>query len=122
MGVCAAAFGFLAIVAAALGAHLLKGRMDAQQLQWFATANQILMFQSLALLVLALQQLFWQRTRPLILRWVGLAFVGGCLLFCGSLFALALGAPRGLAMLAPIGGTLLMAGWLLWLWAWKRLV
>lgn len=121
MGALGALMGFLAILAAALGAHLLKARLDAQHLEWFATATQVLQFQALALLVLALTQLHWQRQRPLVLHWVGLAFAAGSLLFCGSLYALALGAPRGTAVLAPIGGTLLLAGWLLWAWSWRRL-
>ena len=120
MGALAACFGFLAVLAAALGSHLLAGQLDAKHLDWFDTANRILMFQSLALIGVALHQRL-QRQRPLILRWIGLAFSIGSLLFCGSLFGLALGAPRSVAHLAPIGGMLLMLGWLLWAWAWKRL-
>ena len=39
-------------------------------------------------------------------------FVLGTLLFSGSLYALALGAPRWLGALTPMGGLLLIAGWL----------
>ena len=42
----------------------------------------------------------------------GLAFIAGTVLFCGAIYALALGGLH-LAMLAPIGGTLLMLGWAL---------
>lgn len=35
----------------------------------------------------------------------------GSLIFASVLDALALGAPRALAMLAPAGGTLMMLGW-----------
>jgi len=42
----------------------------------------------------------------------GAAFVVGLLLFCGSVYALALGGVH-VAMVAPIGGTLLMVGWAL---------
>lgn len=38
----------------------------------------------------------------------------GSLVFAGDLYALALGAPRWVAALAPIGGTAMMAGWI-WL-------
>jgi uncharacterized membrane protein YgdD (TMEM256/DUF423 family) len=34
------------------------------------------------------------------------------LLFCGSLYALALGAPRQLGVVTPIGGAALILGWL----------
>lgn len=42
---------------------------------------------------------------------VALAWGLGALLFAASLYALGLGAPRGLAALAPLGGTLTLAGW-----------
>jgi uncharacterized membrane protein YgdD (TMEM256/DUF423 family) len=43
------------------------------------------------------------------------------LLFCGSLYALAFGAPRLLGALTPLGGLAWIAGWLLFAWgAWRR--
>ena len=41
-----------------------------------------------------------------------LAFAIGVALFCGSLYALALGAPRFLGVITPFGGVALIAGWL----------
>jgi uncharacterized membrane protein YgdD (TMEM256/DUF423 family) len=38
-------------------------------------------------------------------------WMGGILLFSGSLYGLALGAPRMLGPITPIGGVLLLAGW-----------
>ena len=119
MGSIAALFGFLYVCASALGAHLLSG-LAAQQTGWFDTATRMLGFHALALLLLALQR----RNRlssALLLNWIGLALIAGVLLFCGSLYAIALGAPRSLAQLAPIGGLMLMLGWLAWSWAWLRL-
>jgi uncharacterized membrane protein YgdD (TMEM256/DUF423 family) len=40
------------------------------------------------------------------------AFVLGILLFSGSLYGLALGAPRALGAVAPVGGTLFILGWI----------
>jgi uncharacterized membrane protein YgdD (TMEM256/DUF423 family) len=42
----------------------------------------------------------------------GAAFAVGLVLFCGAVYALALGGMR-LPLLAPIGGSLLMLGWAL---------
>jgi uncharacterized membrane protein YgdD (TMEM256/DUF423 family) len=42
----------------------------------------------------------------------GAAFAVGALLFCGAVYLRAL-AGVSLGMVAPVGGTLLMAGWLL---------
>lgn len=45
--------------------------------------------------------------------WAGAAFLLGLLLFCGAVYALALGDVRVTEPLAPVGGTLLMVGWAL---------
>jgi uncharacterized membrane protein YgdD (TMEM256/DUF423 family) len=39
-------------------------------------------------------------------------FVGGGLVFSGTLYAMALGAPRWLGAVTPLGGAALIAGWL----------
>jgi uncharacterized membrane protein YgdD (TMEM256/DUF423 family) len=41
----------------------------------------------------------------------GACFAGGVLLFSGSLYAMALGAPRWLGAVTPVGGLLFLAGW-----------
>ena len=44
-------------------------------------------------------------------------FLLGMALFCGSLYALASGAPRIVGAITPIGGLLFIAGWLTLAWA-----
>ena len=106
-----ALFGLLAVAAGAFGAHGLKGSLDAYALGIFETAARYQMYHALALLgagALAAQEKF----SP---RWLGasaLLFGAGILLFSGSLYALALGAPRWTGMITPVGGLLFMAGWL----------
>ena len=41
-------------------------------------------------------------------------FVAGAGIFAGTLYLMALGLPRWLGAITPIGGTLLISGWL-WL-------
>ena len=54
------------------------------------------------------------------LRCAALAFVVGIVLFSGSLYALALGAPRWLGAVTPLGGVAFIIGWLaLGLHAWR---
>ena len=43
-------------------------------------------------------------------------FVAGIVLFCGSLYALALGASRAAGVVTPFGGVAFIAGWLLLAW------
>ncbi|HSE12042.1 MAG TPA: DUF423 domain-containing protein, partial [Rudaea sp.] len=86
--IAAAAFGALAVVLGAFGAHALRGQLDAQSMQLWHTAVDYQFWHALALLGLAAAPAS---------RWrlIGsLAFSLGIVLFCGSLYALALGAPR----------------------------
>jgi uncharacterized membrane protein YgdD (TMEM256/DUF423 family) len=54
-------------------------------------------------------------------RLVPAFFLGGVLLFSGSLYAMALGAPRWLGAITPIGGLLFMIGWASLGWAARNL-
>jgi uncharacterized membrane protein YgdD (TMEM256/DUF423 family) len=44
-------------------------------------------------------------------------FLSGVVLFSGSLYAMALGAPRWLGAVTPVGGLLFLADWLILAWA-----
>lgn len=48
-----------------------------------------------------------------LLCWAARCWVGGTLLFAGSLYWIALGGPRWLGPITPLGGLALMAGWIL---------
>ena len=45
--------------------------------------------------------------------------LGGSLLFAATLYAMALGAPRWLGAVTPIGGALMIAGWLAAAWSFR---
>jgi uncharacterized membrane protein YgdD (TMEM256/DUF423 family) len=45
------------------------------------------------------------------------AFLSGSLLFSGSLYALACGAPRWIGAVTPVGGLLFLSGWAVLIWA-----
>ena len=44
-------------------------------------------------------------------------FLSGVVLFSGSLYGLALGAPRWLGIVTPFGGLLFLTGWAVLAWA-----
>lgn len=102
----AAANGLLAVAAGAFGAHALAGALDAHALQNFETGARYHMYHALAmgLAGLALPE------RPAA-RIAAALFLAGIVLFSGSLYALALSGPRGLAMVTPFGGLAFLAGW-----------
>jgi len=94
----------------AFGAHALKARLSPELLAVYHTAVQYHFWHALALLAVALA---WPHVaEPAWLRAAGWLFVAGLLLFCGSLYALALGAPRQFGVITPVGGLCLILGWL----------
>jgi uncharacterized membrane protein YgdD (TMEM256/DUF423 family) len=99
--------GLIGVAAGAFGAHALRARLDAAHLQTFETAVRYQMIHALALLVAGFTR-GPGRARTMV---VGL-FSAGTLVFSGSLYALALGAPRWVGILTPFGGLALMGGWL----------
>lgn len=99
----------LAVMLGAFGAHGLKARATDSQLGWWQTATDYFFYHALGLLLIAilmkvLPQLHIKRS--FILIQLGIVF------FCGSLYIMALGLPRGLGVITPIGGALMIAGWL----------
>jgi uncharacterized membrane protein YgdD (TMEM256/DUF423 family) len=53
-------------------------------------------------------------------RGPAITLLAGSALFAATLYAMALGAPRWLGAITPIGGTLLIAGWLWAAWIYAR--
>jgi uncharacterized membrane protein YgdD (TMEM256/DUF423 family) len=104
---------FVAVACGAFGAHALKARLTPELLDVWQTAVQYQMFHCVGLLAVALWPL--TRTNAALLKWSGHLFCVGLVLFCGSLYALALSGVRILGAITPIGGVA-------WLLAWALLV
>ena len=99
--------GLTSVTMAAFAAHGAEALSPAAQ-RMLQNALQMHGWHALALLACGL----WAPMGGRLAHAAGFAFAAGLLLFCGSVYALALGGLH-LPMLAPIGGTLLMVGWLL---------
>ncbi len=97
--------GLLAVAAAAGAAHL---PVDAGQARAIGAAVQMQGWHALALVGCGI----WGARGGRLVHAAGVAFALGALLFCGTVYAGALGGPH-LGVLAPVGGSLLMLGWLL---------
>jgi len=103
--------GFLAVALGAFGAHGLQARLAdaadaAKRLSWWQTAAHYHLIHALGLAVVALVC-----ARVPQARYAGFGFVVGTLLFSGSLYAMALGAPRWLGAVTPLGGAAYLVGW-----------
>lgn len=99
---------FIAVAAGAFGAHALRARLAPDLLTVFETGARYQMYHALALLATAWASDHWPGTP---LRAAGVLFIGGTLLFSGSLYVLALTGARWLGAITPLGGLLFLAGW-----------
>jgi uncharacterized membrane protein YgdD (TMEM256/DUF423 family) len=98
--------GASAVLLGAFGAHALRGVLDAQSRELWHTAVNYHVWHALALVMAA------GFGRGRIGRIAIAAFAIGIVLFSGSLYALALGAPRWVGIITPFGGLAFVAGWL----------
>jgi uncharacterized membrane protein YgdD (TMEM256/DUF423 family) len=108
----------LATVCGAFGAHALRGHLQPERLQVWETAVRYQFFQSLGLIGIGLTL---RSVDSGALRAAAALIVVGVVLFCGSLYALSLGAPRAVGVITPLGGLAWIGGWLLFAWgAWRH--
>lgn len=99
--------GASAVALGAFGAHALRGVVDDAGMQVWHTAVQYHFWHALALFV-AVVGLAPGRARSAAVA----LFAVGIVLFSGSLYALALGAPRLTGVITPVGGVAFIAGWI----------
>lgn len=98
----AALNGLLSVAIGAFGAHAIS---DPQAKGWIATGAAYGLGHAAAALAVA--------DRSSTAAW---AMTIGALIFAGALYTLALTGQRWLGAVAPIGGTLMIAGWAILLW------
>lgn len=107
-GAIAASQAFISVAAGAFGAHGLKNMVAAQNLEWWQTACQYLMYHSLAgILAVVLACISGK------FLWSARLFTLGNVFFAGSLAVMTLTDIRLLGAVTPIGGVLYLAGWLM---------
>ena len=99
----------LATIAGAVGSHALTFA-DAQALRSFESAVHFQFFHGLGVIAIVLVGLAGRggqlRTAA---AWL---MIAGTVLFCGSIYARALGVSPGIVAAAPYGGVAFMVGWL----------
>lgn len=107
----ASLFGMLSVIFGAFGAHTLKKILSTEQLKSFEIGVKYQMYHAIVLLVLGLNSEYITQT----IYW---CFTLGVLLFSFSIYGLILSDAKGkklrfLGPITPIGGLLLVIGWLL---------
>lgn len=103
-----AILGLLGVAMGAAGTHALEDRLDADALDTLETAVRFQMYHSIALVAIGGLGSVW-RSRAVAISCGLLTF--GVIVFCGSLYLIALADIGVLGAVAPVGGLSLMAGW-----------
>ncbi|MBS1720108.1 MAG: DUF423 domain-containing protein [Armatimonadetes bacterium] len=94
--------GFVAVALGAFGTHTLRARITAQDLATFQTGVQYHLIHA----VMAVVAATLGRKNAATLFLVGIVF------FSLPLYVLAVGGPKWMGAVAPIGGLSFMAGWI----------
>ncbi len=103
----------LAVALGAFGAHGLKNRLDAYSMGIWEKAVFYHFIHALGMLVVALANLRLSAA-------VCALLAAGIVLFCGSLYALALSGVRVLGAVTPLGGLAFIAAWGVLAWSLLR--
>jgi uncharacterized membrane protein YgdD (TMEM256/DUF423 family) len=103
--------GAIAIALGAFGAHALKDRLTLipEAAGWWQTATFYLLTHAIAIGAVAARS-----------AWPARLWAVGSVIFAGTLYAMTLGAPRWLGAVTPVGGSLLIAGWVVLAWTSRR--
>ena len=94
--------GVTGVALGAFGAHGLKVQLSQipEALAWWNTATVYLLIHAVATGAVSGRS-----------RWPAIFWSIGAVIFSATLYAMALGAPRWLGAITPVGGTLLILGW-----------
>ncbi|MEM9478419.1 MAG: DUF423 domain-containing protein [Verrucomicrobiota bacterium] len=114
----AAILAGLGVIAGAMGAHALEGRLmevDAKATGWWETASLYHLVSALALFAVGLSS-----NGKFVKGWW--TMFAGTVLFSGSLYIMALTGSKAKAVVlaTPLGGSLIIAGWILFAFACSR--
>jgi uncharacterized membrane protein YgdD (TMEM256/DUF423 family) len=104
----------LAIVCGAFGAHGIEQRVPPHDFETWKTGVLYHVIGAIGLVLLGLHD------RAGRARVAGLALLAGQVVFSGTLYGIVLGGPRWLGAITPIGGVLLIVGWLAFAWNCRR--
>jgi uncharacterized membrane protein YgdD (TMEM256/DUF423 family) len=104
-----ALLGFLAVAFGAFGSHLLRGRLSQHMFDVYEIGVRYHLAHAVAIFAMALAISTLTGSTIIAAAWL---LVVGVIIFSGSLYLLALTGVMKWGMITPIGGVLLLLGWL----------
>lgn len=113
-----ALLGALAVALGAFGAHALKAMLESSnRVDTFDTAVKYQFYHAIGLVLIGLLLQNCAVNAERFYHWSGYAFLIGVVIFSGSLYTICFTGIRAFGAVAPIGGTLMIVGWMLLLLA-----
>lgn len=112
----AALLGAMSVGLGAFAAHTLKPLLSSELSAVFETAVRYQFYHVFALLITGILYSYGNKR---FLRWAGMLFISGIILFCGSLYLITWTRTAGidgfgwLGPITPLGGLCFIAGWIM---------
>ena len=105
-----AVFAAIAVMGGAFGAHFLKTKLTSDGLQVFETAVRYQFYHAFALLATGI---LYKEFSGKLLKWAGMLFIAGIILFSGSLYILcSVTSLKWIGAITPLGGLCFILGWI----------
>ena len=113
-----ALLGAVAVALGAFGAHALKAMLETSgRADTFETAVKYQFYHAIGLVLIGILLQNCAVNAERFYNWSGYAFLVGVVIFSGSLYTICFTGIRAFGAVAPIGGTLMIIGWVLLLLA-----
>ncbi len=105
------------VAAGAFGAHMLKTILEPPLVAAYDTATRYQMYHAFGMVLVGIVMRVYDDRRLAMAGWL---FATGMVLFCGSLYGIALAGLKWLGPITPLGGLTFIIGWGLLGWrVWK---
>jgi uncharacterized membrane protein YgdD (TMEM256/DUF423 family) len=101
------------VAAGAFGAHMLKTILEPPMLAAYDTATRYQMYHAFGMVLVGIAMRVYGDRRLAMAGWL---FVAGMVLFCGSLYGIALAGLKWLGPITPVGGLTFIIGWGIFGW------
>lgn len=103
----------IGVAAGAFGAHMLKTMLEPPMLAAYDTGTRYQMYHAFGMIVAGMAARLFGDPRLVTAGWI---FAAGMVMFCGSLYGIALGGLKWLGPITPLGGLTFIIGWGLFGW------
>lgn len=101
------------VAAGAFGAHMLKTILEPPMLAAYDTGTRYQMYHAFGMILAGISARAFNDPRLVTAGWF---FVAGMVMFCGSLYGIALAEIKWFGPITPLGGLTFIVGWSLLGW------